>query len=252
MNIKPIPLLSDNYAWLLWREGSSECAVVDPSEPDGVRQVVEAQGLTLRTILATHHHWDHTGGIDGLFESGMDVVASTYDREQGRVPHVTRSFGDGDTFELLGEPVRCMMVPGHTLGAVAFYLPESEAVFTGDTLFTAGCGRLFEGTPAQMHASLSRLAQLPTSTQVYCGHEYTEKNMRFALSLQPTHGGLKQRCEQVAAARSKGEPTVPAPLSVELATNPFLRARAPELAAVVGGGDPVEVFAELRRRRDGF
>ena len=167
MQIEPIALLSDNYAWLLTQEGSDACAIVDPSEAGPVRALIEARGLTLKWILATHHHWDHVNGIEDLVLGGdVTVYCSSYDFDKGRVPCATVALSEGDSFELFGETVSCMEVPGHTLGAIAYYVPTSLAVFTGDTLFTAGCGRLFEGTPAQMHASLTKLAQLPVETLV--------------------------------------------------------------------------------------
>jgi hydroxyacylglutathione hydrolase len=145
-----------------------------------------------------------------------------------------------------------MLVPGHTLGALAYHLPEVNAVFTGDTLFTAGCGRLFEGTPAQMYRSLSRLGELPGETQVYCGHEYTENNLRFAASVEGDNPRVAERLEEVVALRAAGRPTVPASMAVERSTNPFMRADEPALGALMGKTSPVETFGELRRRKDLF
>jgi hydroxyacylglutathione hydrolase len=250
MDIVGLPLLSDNYAWLLIPAGGRDCAVVDPSEAAPVARAIAERGLTLRWILATHHHPDHTGGIRGLWREGIEVAASSHDRE--RVPCVTRAVADGETLQVLGEPVECLHVPGHTLGAVAYYLTRAKAVFTGDTLFTAGCGRLFEGTPAQMHASLARLAALPGDVGVYCGHEYTEKNLRFALALEPEAAPIVERLREVERLRAEGAPTVPASLEIERATNPFLRTAAPAMRRLVGEGDGVEVLAALRQRRDHF
>jgi hydroxyacylglutathione hydrolase len=250
MDIVGLPLLSDNYAWLLIPPGGRDCAVVDPSEADPVARAIAERGLTLRWILATHHHPDHTGGIRGLWREGIEVVASAHDRE--RIPCVTRAVADGDTFEVFGETVQCLHVPGHTLGAVAYYVAASKAVFTGDTLFTAGCGRLFEGTPAQMHTSLNRLAALPGDVGVYCGHEYTEKNLRFALTLEPGASPIVERLREVERLRAEGAPTVPATLAVERETNPFLRTAAPAMRRLAGKEGGVEVLAELRQRRDHF
>ena len=250
MQIIGLPLLSDNYAWLLTEEGSRECAVVDPSEAAPVAAAIAARNLQLKWILATHHHPDHIGGIQDLAKPGIEVVASAYDKE--RIPSLTRVVGENERLQVLGHEVQCFMVPGHTLGAVAYYLPRADAVFTGDTLFTGGCGRLFEGDAGQMHVSLHKLASLPERTQVYCGHEYTEKNLRFALSLEPRSLPVQQRLENVMAQRARQEATVPAPLALELQTNPFLRADSATMAKLTGESGGVAVFAELRRRRDSF
>lgn len=237
-----MPLLSDNYAWLLTGEGSRDCAVVDPSEGAPVAELIKREGLTLRWILATHHHWDHTGGIEELLRGaeGAEVICSQYDLDARRVPGATRGVKDGEKIEVAGETAACLMVPGHTLGAAAFYFSAAGAVFTGDTLFTAGCGRLFEGTPDQMYESLARLKDLPPDTGVYCGHEYTEKNLRFARDVFPEDAEIRGRLERVREARGADRPTVPETMGVERKTNPFLRADTPK------------VFAEFRRRRDSF
>lgn len=250
MQIHALPLLNDNYGWLLIAEDSSQCAVVDPSESAPVRREIKKRGLQLKTILVTHHHPDHIGGVKELAEPGVEVVCSAYDKD--RVPAVTRTVDDGDTLTVLGEPVTCMMVPGHTLGAVAFFFGDVPAVFTGDTLFLAGCGRLFEGTPAQMYASLTKLGKLPPATNVYCGHEYTEKNLRFAISLEPDNPQIRERLGAVTKKRQHHHPTVPETLAVELATNPFLRTHAPELQAVAKQKDGVAVLTYLRKKRDTF
>lgn len=250
MEIIPLPLLSDNYAWLLTREGTRECAVVDPSEAAPVAAAIAERKLELKWILATHHHPDHIGGIKELAGPGVEVVASEYDKD--RIPCLTRLVGENARFGVLGCEVQCFLVPGHTLGAVAYYMPEANAVFTGDTLFTAGCGRLFEGDAGQMHVSLHKLGSLPERTLVYCGHEYTEKNLRFALSLEPRSVAIAQRLEEAMAQRLRQAPTVPAPLAVELQTNPFLRADSATMAKLTGESGGVAVFAELRRRRDSF
>ena len=204
--------------------------------------------LELRWILATHHHWDHTAGIEELAGPGVEVIGSEVDRE--RVPALTRTLADGDAIEIAGRAAICMLVPGHTRGAIAYSF--AGHLFTGDTLFLAGCGRLFEGTSAEMYDSLTRLAALPGETQIYCGHEYTEKNLTFAASVEPDNAKVHARLESVRAARARGEATVPAPLAEEKRTNPFLRCREPALRQRTGCTEPAEVFAELRRRRDSF
>ncbi|MEE8410035.1 MAG: hydroxyacylglutathione hydrolase [Myxococcota bacterium] len=251
MKIEAIPLLSDNYAWLLVGDDGT-CAVVDPAEAGPVTERVIGGGLKLAWILATHHHWDHVGGIEDLLKSfsGVEVICSTTDR--GRVPAATRFVDDGERVTVAGCEAECLHVPGHTRGAVAYHFAADEAVITGDTMFLAGCGRLFEGTPAQMHTSLARLAELPGSTRVYCGHEYTEKNMRFAASVDPDNPAVRDRLASVEKQRQAGDVTVPALLAEERVTSPFLRVTDPVFQKLAGSSNPVEVFADLRRRRDSF
>ena len=248
IEIERIALLNDNYGFLLWTEGSRECAVIDPSDAEPVAARVQALGLELRWILATHHHADHTGGIAELANGGVEVIASEPDR--GRLPAVSRAVGDREVIEVAGQTATCLLVPGHTGGAVAYRF--GDHLFTGDTLFLAGCGRLFEGTADQMFASLTRLAALPDQTWVYCGHEYTEKNLSFAVTVEPENVDTRLRLDEVRAARGRGEATVPGRLADEKRTNPFLRAAEPALQKVVGRSEPNQVFAELRRRRDSF
>jgi hydroxyacylglutathione hydrolase len=248
MKIERIALLADNYGFLLWEDGDHECAVVDPSDAGPVAARIDELGLELRWVLATHHHWDHTAGIEELATEGVEVIASEVD--QGRVPAVTRAVADGEAIEVAGSGATCLLVPGHTRGAVAYDF--GGYLFTGDTLFLAGCGRLFEGTPAEMYASLSRLAALPDSTRVYCGHEYTEKNLSFAAAVEPENDEVRVRLEAVRAARGRGDATVPGLLGEEKRTNPFLRCAEPALRRLACSDDPVQVFADLRRRRDSF
>ncbi|MFH2203567.1 MAG: hydroxyacylglutathione hydrolase [Elusimicrobiota bacterium] len=253
MKIIGISLLTDNYSWLLADEKSGDCAVVDPAESGPVLAYIEREELRLRWILTTHHHYDHIGGIQSLRRKfDAEVLCSTYDYAAGRVPGATRGLADNETFQAAGSEAVSLAVPGHTLGAAAFHFPRERAVFTGDTLFTAGCGRLFEGTPEQMHASLTRLKALPPETMVYCGHEYTDKNIRFAHGLLPEDSAVAARLERVESEISAGRATVPAPLAEELATNPFLRAEDAALQAATGKSGAVETFTEIRRRRDGF
>ncbi len=253
MEFSPIPQFGDNYAWLITDPATGQCAVVDPAEARSVEARIINQGLALECILATHHHPDHVGGIAGLVSTfGGEVVGSGVDKEFGNIPEQTRGVSDGERIEVVGQPVDCLFVPGHTSGSVAFHFPETGVVFTGDTLFLAGCGRLFEGDARQMFASLRKLCSLPPETLVCCGHEYTENNLRFAQSLLPNDQAISDRLATVSAARERGEPTVPSSLAVELATNPFLRSDDPALQAALGLSDPEEVFAETRRRRDSW
>ena len=250
MLIEALPLLTDNYAWLLRQPGDSACAVIDPAAAAPVRDFLAARQLSLRWILVTHHHLDHTGGVAELAVDGVRVVASTRDR--ARVPAVTDAVADGAILQVLGSRVEVLAVPGHTQGSLAYHLPTAAAVFTGDALFAAGCGRLLEGEPEQLYASLQRLAALPPTTQIFCGHEYTARNLAFAQSLDPGDLAVAARLREVLAARARGAATVPASLAVELATNPFLRAHQPALAACLGTPPGLPTFVALRRRRDRF
>jgi hydroxyacylglutathione hydrolase len=257
MRIIPVPCLRDNYAYLVICELTATAAVVDPSEAKPVVDAAERQQVRLVAIWNTHHHWDHTGGNTRLLEivPGLEVVAHASDR--GRVPGQT-GFVDHDDEVTLGDEVRAVIIhnPGHTSGAISFHLVEHDAVFTGDTLFLAGCGRLFEGTPGQMNASLSRLAALPARTRVYCGHEYTAANLRFAAAVEPDNQAIQERAARVRAQRDRGEATVPGTLAEELATNPFLRVSEPAIIEAVRGRatsvSPVEIFAALRGWKDAF
>jgi hydroxyacylglutathione hydrolase len=254
MKVEAIELLSDNYAWLLLDERGRDCAVVDPSESGPVLSLLNDRGLSLTWILATHHHADHVGGIAGLLEKWPEagVVCSRYDMDKKRVPGAGTAVKDNDELTVLGQSVRCLSVPGHTLGAMAFYIAGARAVFTGDTLFTSGCGRLFEGTPAQMHASLCGLRDLPRDTNVYCGHEYTEKNLNFGLSVLPGDSDISARLESVKALRRAGKPSVPSSIEAERRVNLFLRSDDPAVSQALGTNDALGTFTELRRRRDSF
>jgi hydroxyacylglutathione hydrolase len=227
--------------------------VVDPSEAEPVLQALESQGLALRGVLCTHHHPDHVGGVQALCERlpGLGVYGSAYDRRQGRIPCQTAAVDHGDRVTLLGMELRAWHVPGHTLGAVTW---QSEGeLFTGDTLFLSGCGRLFEGTAAQLyHALVEVLGALAPETRVWCGHEYTVKNLRFARTILPSVA-LDRALEDALARRREGLPTVPGTLAVERARNPFLRSAEAEFRAQAGlPEDPVEAFAQVRARRDVF
>jgi hydroxyacylglutathione hydrolase len=249
LKIEPIFCLKDNYAYLVTDDRL--CAVVDPSEAEPVEAALRARGAKLTYILNTHHHWDHTGGNAALKEAyGAVVVGPAKDRE--RIPGIDIGVEESQAWRFGAHEVRILEVPAHTRGAIAFVFPN--AVFTGDTLFAMGCGRLFEGTPAMMQASLAKLAGLPNDTEVYCGHEYTLNNGRFALTLEPGNRDLQARMKTVAAQRAKGEPTAPSSIGLEKRTNPFLRTASAEIRATLkmATADDVSVFAEIRRRKDAF
>jgi hydroxyacylglutathione hydrolase len=256
MDIVIVPCLSDNYAYLLVGH-AGQTIVVDPSEAAPVRAALAQRGLSLVGIWATHHHADHVGGIPELLQSfpGIDVLGSAYDAARQRIPGLTRALSDADAVWFDSERVRLVFVPGHTLGAVAYVC--HDALFSGDTLFAAGCGRMFEGTPEGMQASLAALRALPAETQLYCGHEYTEQNLRFAAHIEPQSAAITERLARVRAQRAAGQPSLPCTLEEEFATNPFLRWDAPDVVArarQLGAADerPAAVFAALRRAKDTF
>ena len=237
MRVIPVACLKDNYAYLVC-EDSGACAIVDPSEAGPVLAAVEAHGVVPTAIWNTHHHFDHVGGNEELAkELGIaDVYGHGSDR--GRIPGQTKFLEEGDRFTLGAAPVSILHIPGHTLGAVAYIV--DGAVFTGDTLFVAGCGRLFEGTPEMMFASLAKLAALPDDTRVYCGHEYTEANLRFAREIEPDSTAVLGAIASARATRERGEPTVPSRIADEKRINPFLRAKT------------VAELADRRSKKDSF
>jgi len=247
LNITIIPCLHDNYAYLL-RAGDL-CAVIDA--PEAAPVVAALHGARLTHILNTHHHPDHSGGNRELKEAyGAQVIGPEKDRS--RIPAIDLGVDEEHGWQFGKFKVAVLEMPGHTRGAVAYVV--DGAVFTGDTLFVMGCGRLFEGTPADMVTSLAKFAALPDDTAVYCGHEYTLANARFAMSLEPHNSALKARMAYVVAAREAFKPTVPSSIAMEKATNPFLRTASLELRKSIGmsGADDVAVFAEIRRRKDIF
>ncbi len=246
MRVVPVPCLQDNYAYLVIADGRA--AVVDPSEAAPVTSALAHEGVTLAAIWLTHHHWDHVGGVGDLVAAhpGIEVVASAIDAP--KIKHVTRTVTDGDEIAVGALRARIVHNPAHTLGAITFVV--GGCAFTGDTLFTAGCGRLFEGDAAMMHGSLSKLAALPPDTKVYCGHEYTAANLRFAAAVEPANAAIADR------ARTLTVPSVPSTVREELATNPFLRSHEPAVIAAAqargAAADPVSVFAAIRSWKDGF
>jgi hydroxyacylglutathione hydrolase len=247
MRIVPVPCLKDNFAYLVI-DHDGRCAVVDPGEAAPIEAALAREGATLAAVWATHHHHDHVGGVPELVAAhpGIEVVIGA--RDAARTPRVTRTVDDGDEVVLGALRARCIHNPGHTLGAITFVV--DGCAFTGDTLFGGGCGRVFEGDAAMMHASLMRLAALPPDTRVYFGHEYTASNLRFAAAVEPDNARIAER------ARSLATPSTPSTMADEHATNPFLRAAEPAVAAAArtrgAAGDPVSVFAAVRAWKDGF
>ncbi len=256
MQVTIVPCLKDNYAYLLVSPGSKRAVIVDPGEAEPALRALAAQGLTLAAVLATHHHPDHVGGTRELVERfpGLRVFGHASDR--GRIPEQTELLEHGASISVEGLSFRVLHIPGHTLGAVAY--AGEGAVFTGDTLFAAGCGRLFEGTPAQMYESLNvTLSALPDDTLVYCGHEYTASNLRFAAHVEPGNAAISAKVARVAALRAEGAPTVPSTLAEEKATNPFMRCDSPELlhsmsGALSGDRSPAAILGAVRAAKDKF
>ena len=257
LEIIPLPALKDNYnyIWLLINKSSGHVAIVDPGEAEPLLELLESEDLSPIAILITHHHWDHVNGIAKITEK-YDIPVYTPKTES--VDGSTHPVGEGDVVPLaeLDLTLNILDVPGHTSGAIAYY--AEGMVFSGDTLFTAGCGRMFEGTPPQMHASLSKFKSLPDDTLLYCGHEYTVSNLQFAATVEPENKAIQQRLVEAKQSRANNLPTVPATLAIEKETNPFLRCEQVDVidAANQHSGKifdvPHDVFAGLRLWKDSF
>ena len=244
---------SDNFGYLVHDQASGRTAAIDAPEAGPIRAALEQRGWTLTDIFITHHHIDHVEAIAELKQAFGTRVVGPRD-EADKIEGLDELVGDGDTLELGETRFAVMATPGHTLGHVVFYDAEGGHLFSADALFSLGVGRMFEGTPGPMWAGLKRLRELPDETLVYCGHEYTQSNAKFALSIDPDNAALKTRAAEVESLRAAGRPTIPFNLGEDKKANPFLRADAPELARHYGleGADPAEVFAAIRKGKDNF
>ena len=253
LEIVTIPCLSDNYAFLAHDAATGETALVDVPEAQPILDTLSARGWTLDKIYLTHHHWDHVEGLEKVLAAHKaEVIGSAADKD--RLPPLDVAVNEGDAIGIGSEAGNVIDVSGHTINHLAFHFPAARVLFTADSLMALGCGRVFEGSKPQMHASLQKLAGLPRDTLVCSGHEYTAANGRFALTVDPGNPALISRISDVTAKRAAGTPTVPSTLGLELDTNPFLRADDPAIQAHLGmvGADPAEVFAEIRTRKDNF
>ncbi len=253
LQIHQFPCRSDNYGFLAHDPETDLTACIDTPETDAINAALEEKGWRLTHILNTHHHGDHTGGNLRLKEQwGCTVVGAA--KDAARIPGIDVQVSDGDEFAFGSMQARVLEVPGHTSGHVAYYFASESVAFVGDTLFALGCGRLFEGAPVLMWNSLQKLMALPDETVVYCAHEYTQANARFALSVEPGNEQLVARSKEIDELRKQGLPTVPTTIGLERATNPFLRPMSENLQATIGmgGDDLVAVFAETRKRKDNF
>lgn len=251
MRVLPIACFSDNYAYLVSADGSDEALVVDPSEAGPVLSALSREGLRLKAILCTHHHWDHVGGNDALVSTLGALPVYAHESSLGVIPQQNTGVSHERGFSAAGLFVRPLHVPGHTLDALAYVI--EDCVFTGDTMFAAGCGRLFEGTAEQMYDSLcNKIAKLPGSTKVFCGHEYTVGNLRFALHAEPDNEAAIQKLKWAQSMRERAEPTVPSTIAEELQTNPFLRCSEPSLSKHFSAPTPQGVLSLVRKAKDNF
>ncbi|MBD2136672.1 hydroxyacylglutathione hydrolase [Anabaena sp. FACHB-1237] len=257
MQIIRLPALSDNYVFLLHDSQENTVAVVDPAEVEPILHQIETMGADLVAIFNTHHHYDHVGGNEKLIARFPKVVVYGGAADRGRIPGQQVFLQDGDRVQFANRTAEVLFVPGHTRAHIAYYFPpviphDTGELFCGDTLFAGGCGRLFEGTPAQMVSSLSKIRNLPDNTHVWCAHEYTLSNLKFAVTVDSENADLQKRFEEVKIQREKLNPTVPSLLGVEKLTNPFLRWEEPALQASAKSNDPIQTFTRIRGMKDNF
>lgn len=257
MNIYRLPALSDNYIFILHDAERQEAAVVDPAEAEPVLEQLQNLKARLIAIFNTHHHGDHVGGNAQLLQAFPEAMVYGGYGDRGRIPGQRVFLREGDSVKFADRTAQVLFVPGHTRAHIAYYFPPTNStdvgeLFCGDTLFAGGCGRLFEGTPTQMVDSLSKIRQLPDQTRIWCAHEYTLNNLKFALTVESQNVALHERYTQVKAARQQKKSTIPSFLQLEKQTNPFLRWDQPELQAIANTGDPVRTFAKIRGMKDLF
>lgn len=245
--------LSDNYGYLLHDPASGSTAAIDTPEVSKIQAALSEKGWTLTHIFNTHHHYDHAGGNEELKNQTGALIIGPKD-EADKIPTLDRQVADQDTFKFGTHDVHVLGVGGHTLGHIAFYIPDAHIAFVGDALFALGCGRIFEGTPAQMWTSLQKLKALPDDTVVYCAHEYTQANANFAITVEPGNKELVARVAQIAELRRQGKPTIPTSIALEKATNPFLRPDSDNLQITIGrqGASLLDVFTKTRQLKDKF
>lgn len=253
LDIQQIPVLSDNYIYLIHDSDSKETAVVDPAVAEPILSYLKQKNWQLDYIFNTHHHADHIGGNSVLKQqTGCHIIGSEADRQ--RIPGIDQGVIEGDCLHLGKHSIQVIECSGHTQGHIAFYIPDAHALFCGDTMFAIGCGRLFEGNAAQMLQSLKKFTTLPADTKIYCAHEYTAANAQFALSVEPNNIVLQQAIADIKQLRAKNLPTVPTTLEQEIATNPFLRADSLEIQQTLAmqGATELAVFTEIRERKNRF
>ena len=257
MEIKRLAVLNDNYIFLLYDPSSQMAAVVDPAVPEPVLDSLKELNAELVAIFNTHHHSDHVVANLALMAAFPDLIVYGGEVDRGRIPGQTVFLKEGDRVNFGGREAEVFFVPGHTRAHIAYYFPpqssnEPGELFCGDTLFSGGCGRLFEGTPALMVNSLSKLRSLPDNTRVWCAHEYTLSNLKFCVTVDPTNAALQDRYQEVKTLREQGTPSIPSLLTIEKATNPFLRWDQSAIQTMMGTTDPIESFARLRGKKDNF
>lgn len=258
MKIITIPVLSDNYAYLVIDEATNEAGVVDPSEAGPVADAVKREGVNFTTIINTHHHWDHVGGNKELVQEYPDLRVYGHKRDETRTPCISHMVDEGDTVSIGNLEGRFLFIPCHTSGHVAVHFVAEKVAFTGDTLFVAGCGRLFEGTAADMHNNMLKLSALPEDTRIYPGHEYTISNLEFALTLEPNNAAIQAKLHWAQEARAKNQPTIPSTVAEEKTINPFIRVDSQELRATITKQfpslrlDDVTVLERTRYLKDNF